>query len=185
MQTPRVSHISREYSLLGPTQPTSDSIQIAVGPGPTQPTSPQPSTKHTVSDQVEVGDAQECGNGIANFQDAFLQKKIQDAWKRGLRSVRIISATLPSYPSTIYDHIFTLVFFVLLLHLCYLSSNIGRSRWSGIPWCWSSQWCIQLNKTKKSFSCDRLDALKMWSLFSIISFQVSCWNFLYMYPFIW
>ena len=35
--------------LQGPTQATSNCIQTAVGAGPTQPTSPQPSTKNTVN----------------------------------------------------------------------------------------------------------------------------------------
>ena len=41
-------HLTRIF-LLEPTQLTSDSIQTAVGTGPTQPSSLQPPTKHTVN----------------------------------------------------------------------------------------------------------------------------------------
>ena len=43
------TRISTEYSLLGPTQPSSNSIQTTAGTGPIQPSSLQPPTKHTVS----------------------------------------------------------------------------------------------------------------------------------------
>ena len=46
-QRTKPTRISTEYSLLGPTQPTSNSIQTAIVMGPTQSSWLQPPTKHT------------------------------------------------------------------------------------------------------------------------------------------